>query len=202
MSDPYPYHQIEYVNVSRPRWWLWYVIGSLMLVAAAIVPCVGSGLLAARALPRGGDEFTPPAKVTYTATERGPHVIWIDRKDDPKSVHTPLPTVPSDFQALVTASDGSEIKVGPPQGRASSATFGSRRAAAATFYTPTAGNYSVEIKTALPAGSAIAITQDRMVSEIQLGLAVILIFAIGALLGIGGLVLLIVTGVRHANYRG
>lgn len=194
---PDPFHQIVYEKEPRkPMWWLWYVSGAVLMIASILIPCGGLIGLAATALSISGPTLTPPGQLAVPVDAPGRMVIWIAVPDDSSDAADT-----DDLSVTVTGPDGAAIPVNPASSEHSNSTLESEWIGARTFQASTAGNYTLDVKTVLPPGHSIVVTGDTTAKDAALGVGVLLLIGLGVLAFFGGLALLIITGIRHSNYR-
>lgn len=193
------YHQIEYVTVSSPRWWAWYLVGGLLVVFSVVLPCGGIIGLGATTIDWSSNILTPPGTLTHTVREPGTQIVWIDQPDDPNQILTPAPTVPDGFSAKVTGPDGAPVATQALRGEKTQTASDSERTGALSFNAGSAGAYTIAVDKALPGKLGVAVTPDST-NEAALGLSAILLILVGLAMFVGGVTILIVTIIRHTRW--
>lgn len=194
---PDPFHQVVYEKEPRkPMWWLWYVSGAVLMIASVLIPCGGFIGIAAASLSQTGPTLTPPGQLTVPVDAPGRMVIWIGVPDSSlQAVNT------NEFDVTVTDPNGAAVTVSPSNLEYKNSTLDAELVGARMFQAATAGNYTLDVKTVLPPGQSVIVTGDTTAKDAALGVGLLLLMGIGALAFFGGLAMLIITGIRHSNYR-
>lgn len=198
MAEQFYYANEDGTEYRRPRWWLGYVAGGIMLALGIILPCAGLMVAGFSTQSPVGATVKPPGKLTVQITEPGEQVIWVDEPDG-DSVMGNTPKIPSDFVATVTSPNGSDVPARAPGEELTSSTMHTSRNGAATFAADFKGAYIVEVKGSFSVNQIIAVTPDQTHRDVAAGLGAIVTILISVLLLGGGLLTLIITGVRHAK---
>ncbi len=201
MAEQFYYANEDGTEYRAPRWWLGYLAGSLMIVIGFIAPCAGLMVMGFSSQAPVGSTMKPPGKMTVQIAETGEQVIWVDEPDGDSLVGA-TPAIPSDFVAVVTSPNGSDVPARRPVEEVTSTTMHTTRNGAALFAADFKGAYVVEVKGTFKSDQIIAVTADQSHKEMALGLGAIVMLLVALLLVGGGILTLIITGVKHSKARG
>ena len=196
MPEQFYYANEDGTEYRRPRWWLGYLAGSILLMLGIIIPCGGFMVVGLSVQAPVGFTFKPPGKATVQIAQTGEQVIWVDEPDS-SSLYAPTPIIPDDITFVITSPNGADVPARRPVDELTCTTMGSTRNGAATFAADFKGAYTVEVKGTFSTSQTIAITPDQSHREAALGLGAIVLILLALLLVGAGITTLIITGVRH-----
>lgn len=192
-------HPLDEQPPRAPRWWLGYTIGALLIVLGVVLPC---GLMGAFVLITSDASqevaINPNEPATLRVDKPRPYAIWIDEVDTTSIIPT-LPTVPSDFTATVTGPGGAKVNLRTSGLGDGTTTGSSGRSVAALFDAQTKGEYIISASATLSPNQSLVLSPDIRNTESAMGVGVLGMGCLGLCMFIGGVVTLIVTGVRHAK---
>jgi hypothetical protein len=198
MAEKFYYANEDGTEYRRPRWWLGYLAGSILVMLGIVIPCGGFMAVGLSIQAPVGSTFKPPGKATVQIAETGEQVIWVDEPDN-SSLYASPPVIPDDITFVVTSPNGADVPARRPVEELTCTTMHSTRNGAATFAADFKGAYTVEVKGTFGTSQIIAITPDQSHREAALGLGAIVLILVAILLVGAGITVLVITGVRHVR---